>query len=181
MKRRDRTGRRTLIVLAAVFAILLVINVIQSAESAKPQRLPFERVYPTMDDDDIQAVRLRAPSTDTTFTISRAPDGTWISTDHEGTVNQVAAGNIARTIALLPYDRTVPQMGDLGDYGFESEGTMTLEVIMTSGETHGVLIGARAPSDTVYYALVDQRPEIYLLHRGAIDFLITQLRTPPVA
>src|SRR5690606_38740158 len=72
MKRRDRTGRRTLIVLAAVFAILLVINVIQSAESAKPQRLPFERVYPTMDDDDIQAVRLRAPSTDTTFTISRA-------------------------------------------------------------------------------------------------------------
>ena len=181
MRRSDRTGRRTLIGLAAVFAVLLVVNIIQSGESSKPRRLPFERVYPTMDDDDVQAVRLRAPSTNTTFTITRAPDGRWLTPDHEGTLDQNAAVVIARTIALLPYDRTVPQMGDLSDYGFESEGTMTLEAIMTSGETHGVLVGARAPSDSVYYALVDDRPEIYLIHRAAIDFLISQLRTPPVA
>jgi hypothetical protein len=170
-----------LLVLAAVFAVLLVITIIQTAESAKPQRLPFERVYPSMDDDDVQAVRLRAPDTDITFTISRAPDGTWMTPDHQGSLDQVVAANIARTIALLPYDRTVPQLGDLSDYGFESEGRMALEVVMRTGETHGVLIGARAPSGSVYYALVDERPEIYLLYRNAIDFLITQLRTPPVA
>ena len=181
MKRGDRTGRRTLIVLAAVFGVLLVVNIIQTAESAKPQRLPFERVYPTMDDDDVQAVRLRAPGTEIAFTISRAPDGTWLTTDHEGTLDQNAAVVIARTIALLPYDRTVPQIGDLSDYGFESEGTLALETVLTSGETHGVLVGARAPSGSVYYALVDDRPEIYLIHRAAIDFLISQLRTPPVA
>jgi hypothetical protein len=134
-----------------------------------------------MDDDDVQAVRLRAPSTNQTLTITRAADGTWITPDHEGVLNQNAAVVIARTFALLPYDRTVPQLGDLSDYGFQSEGTLSLEAVMISGETHGVLVGARAPSDSVYYALVDDRPEIYLIHRAAIDFLISQLRTPPVA
>lgn len=181
MRRGDRAGRRTLIVLAAVFAVLVVVNLIQTAESGKPQRLPFERVYPNMDDDDVQAVRLRDPSTDSTLTITRASDGTWLTTDHEGTLNQNSAAIIARTIALLPYDRTVPQIGDLSDYGFDPDGILALEAVLTSGETHGVLVGALAPSSTVYYALVDNRLEIYLLHRAAIDFLIIQLRTPPVA
>jgi hypothetical protein len=180
---RDRTGRRTLLLLAAVFAVLLVISLIQGAEATKPQRLPFERVYPDLTDSVVQAVRLRDPNTNATFTISRTLDGTWLSTDHEGTLDQVAATNIAKTIALLPYDRTlqIEQDADLRDFGFNPNGRLAVEAVLTSGETHGVLVGTLAPSNAVYYALVDARPEIYLLHRAAIDFLITQLRTPPVA
>jgi hypothetical protein len=183
MRKRDRTGRRTLSVLALVFAVLLIITVIQTAESTKPQPLPFQRVYPEIIDDNIQAVRLRDPNTDATFTISRAADGTWIAPNQTRTLNQNTAVLIARTVALLPYDRTLllPQASDLSDYGFNPNGMLAVEAVLMSGETHGVLVGTLAPSAAVYYALVDDRPEIYLLHRAAIDFLITQLRTPPVA
>lgn len=181
--RRDTTGRKMLLVLGGVFVILLVITLIQNSQQSDRDSLPFERVYPELTEADLQAIRLRSPDTNETFTISRALDGSWTATDHEGTLDQTAAATIARTIVLLPFDRTLAMVSDaaLEEYGFFADGRLSIEIVLTDGQTHAVLVGSRAPSEVVYYGLVDDRAEIYLLYRGAIDFLSQQLRTPPVA
>ena len=181
--RRDASGRRLLLVLLGVFALLLAVALYQNSQQASESSLPFERVYPDLTEADLQAVRLRNPESNETFTINRSGGGTWTSPDHEGALDQSVAASIARTIVLLPYDRTLPVVGDeaLSDYGFEADGRLSIEILRVDGGTHAVLVGSRAPSDVLYYGLVDDRAEIYLLHRGAVDFLSAQLRTPPVA
>jgi hypothetical protein len=166
-----------------VFVVLLAVTVYQNNQQANEDDLPFERVYPALTEADLQAIRLNNPVSNQTFTINRTPNGEWSAPDHQGTLDQSIARTIAQTIVLLPYDRTLPPASDqtLEDYGFTADGRLSIEILLTDGSTHAVLVGSRAPSDIVYYGLVDDRLEIYLLYRGAIDFLSQQLRTPPVA
>jgi hypothetical protein len=182
-EKRDASGRRLLLVLLAVFAVLLAVTVYQNRQQVSQSTLPFERVYPDLQEGDVQAIRLRNPESNETFTINRTLDGAWEAPDHQGTLDQTVAYTIAQTIVLLPYDRTLPPVADeeLAEYGFTADGRLSVEILLADGGTHAVLVGSRAPSDLVYYGLVDDRAEIYLLYRGAIDFLSQQLRTPPVA
>jgi hypothetical protein len=58
---------------------------------------------------------------------------------------------------------------------------ISVEFVQVDGTSHALAIGFRTPSETGYYALVDNRPEIYILERAPVDFLISVLRSPPVA
>lgn len=184
MRRRDRTGRRTLLVLAIIFIALVAITFLQSAQPEPEAALPFERVYDDITEQDIRAVRLRDPNTNSTFTISRNVDGTWSSPDLAGTLDQQTATLVARTIATLPYDSVLSITQDMNiiDYGFAPSGTLAIDIVLINNqEARGVIVGGLAPTNGIYYALVDDRQEIYFIYRGAIDFLIGVLRTPPVA
>jgi cytoskeletal protein RodZ len=183
LRRHDRSGRQTLLLLALVFVVLLTITIIQVVQTNTPQEIPFERVFNDLAESDIQAVRLRDPNSDNTFTISRSADDTWSSPDHEGELDQEVATLIARTISTLPYDRALPltQDTDLSEYGFSDVGVFAIDVVLVDGETHGLLVGSLAPSSTTYYVLADSREEIYPVYRGAIDFLVAQFTTPPLA
>ena len=182
-KRYDRSGRRTLLVLLVLFVVLFVILMLQILQTNRPQEIPFERVFDDFSESDIQAVRLHDPHAGSAFTISRTADGTWISPDHAGALDQEAATLIARTIIALPYDRTLPISDDtdLSVYGFAEVGVFAIDVTLISGNSHGLLIGNLAPSSTVYYGLVDDRDVIYPIYRGAIDFLVAQYTSPPLA
>jgi hypothetical protein len=85
-------------------------------------------------------------------------------------------------MALLPYVGIVTAAdADITLYGFQPEGILSLEIALADGATHAVAIGYRTPTASGYYAFVDDRPELYILDRAPIDYLISQLREPPVA
>ena len=115
------------------------------------------------------------------FLLNRTANGTWTAPEASGTLNTPVADLIARTMILLPYTGTTQAETDMSVYGFVPTAGLTVEFVLTDGTTHGIVVGFRNPTETGYYAAVDNRAEIYILERAAVDFLISVLRNPPIA
>lgn len=191
-KRRRSTRQRVsgyglLIGLGVVFVGLIALTLVQTQQIAArptPTLLPpeaaFQRVFPELAVLDLAAIRLRNPETGGSFTMQRSEvDGTWLNADTGEPMPADEATTIARTIALLPHSETIPleDSADLTPYGFLPLGIFSIEIVLLNEEAHFVVIGDLAPSDTAYFALVDERPEMYLLNRAAVDFLIQEYRS----
>lgn len=182
------TNRRGLIILAMVFVALAALLAIQNNQhpvgvTPTPTFITQNTVFNDFTVDSIQAVRLRSPETGKTFIISRTADNSWAAPESTGQLNLKEAAIIAATMVQLPYQRTLPLPAktDLSTYGFTPEGILSVEILLTNGHTHVVAVGYRTVSAESYYALVDDRSEMYLLQRPAIDYLISRLKNPPVA
>lgn len=176
-------SRRTLLILGIIFAGLLGLSLLQNylASRSQPQQeIVLERIFPEMTVLDIQAIRLQTPDGSREFTLNREVDGTWTAPGQEGALNAEAATAIARTIVLLPYQRTVPEVDNLSLYGFNPYGTLLIQVLLADGAQHGVAVGGLTPTGSSYYTLVDERLEVYLVERGPVDFLMNYLLSPPV-
>lgn len=181
-----KARRNGLIILLVVFAGLGLFTVLQQRQ--EPQvviptgAVPFYRVFPELAVLDIAGLRIRSPENEQTLTLVRGEDGNWQAPGTMGTLNTDAASAIARTMALLPYVAVVTAAdADTTLYGFQPEGILSLEIALVDGTDHVVAIGYRTPTEAGYYAFVDDRPELYVLDRAPIDYLISQLREPPVA
>ncbi|MBC7810456.1 MAG: hypothetical protein H7175_04880 [Burkholderiales bacterium] len=180
-------NRRTLFLFIVIFAALVIVAYLQTRPAPLPPATaaptPFlERIYPELAVLDIQAIRLENPTTGISFTISRAADGEWTAPDSEGVLDAQAATQIARTIALLPYQRTLELTDDtnLAEFGFEPNAQLFIQVVRVDGSANIVAVGALTASQAAYYALVDEREIIYLIESGPIRFLLNFLQTPPL-
>lgn len=182
---------RTLLVLAIVFVALVGVFFLQDQainQSATPVPSPeptamLRRVFPDLQLTRIQAIRMFFPDTEREFVIARSGDGTWSAPGTDGTLDQEAAGLIGGTMVLLPYRRvfSIEDNTNLAQYGFDPSGDLWLQFITTDGEEHIVAIGNPAQDETpTFYALVDDRKEIYLIERAPVDFLVRYFISPPV-
>jgi hypothetical protein len=183
--------RRTILALFLIFLVLLVITFLQLQprtlqglrSDATPEIMRLTSMGPELKMTvlDIQAIRLRDPNTNQEFTISRDQQGNWTAPNHPGRLDTQAASNIAKTIVLMPFRSVVPlpEKPDLKQYGF-SPGSFTIELVLRNRGVHAILFGSLSTSQDVYYTLVDDRPQVYLLERSPIEYLRDQLRTPPV-
>lgn len=179
-----------LFALLAIFLVLVAIRVVVSviqqrtAEDSEQYRTPiYDLVFTDFETADIQAIRLQSPNGERSFTIARAADGiSWIAPENEGVLDQNIANGIATTMILLPSFRAIPITDEINlvDYGFNPAGYMFITVLLVDGTSHIVAIGGMNIMETAYYALVDERPEIYVVERAAIAFLIAQLVETPI-
>lgn len=178
----DRGSRRTLVVLLAIFAALLLIGLIVSTREANApaEEYPFLRVFPAMDEFAIAALRLTEPASGLRLTMLRTETG-WETDAGDRMTAQAAL--VARTIAGLPYQQILPEpvRALLPSYGLGEDSTLRIEVVMQDGSTHAAVVGDLAPTGMTYYALADDRPGVLLLLRPAVDYLITALRNPPIS
>lgn len=140
------------------------------------------RIFPDLRVLDIQAIRLEDLSSGEVLTLVRDSDGTWTAPDLEGTLDETAASNIARTLVLLPYARSINILPDTEFEAYDLAPTPRLmfQILKTDGESHVIAIGGLLDSETAYYTLVDERDEIFQTERGAVDFLKNQIGTPPI-
>ncbi|MCB9452112.1 MAG: DUF4340 domain-containing protein [Anaerolineaceae bacterium] len=179
-------NRRTFFILLVIFAALVVVTIVQEQQLQQDftnsiSEMNLLRVFPGLAVLDIQALRLSSPAENQSFILSRDTSGQWIAPDSSGTLDTNAATTIARSIVLLTYQRTImPENDDLSVYGFGEQASFAVEILLTNGDGHALAVGGLNSTGSGYYALVDNDPEIYLVDRGALDFLITQLRTPPI-
>jgi hypothetical protein len=188
--------RRRLFVLLGIFILLLAAAFLQSRESAQrqptpppltadstttPTLPPLLRVFPEMTVLDIQAIRIEDPNSDDAITLFRDSSDNWTSPDFEGQLD-TAASDIARTIVLLPYSRSIniTSRTMLSDYGFEPNGQLFISLVMKNGEGHVLAVGALSETAPVYYALLDDRDEIFEVERGPVEFLRNFLLSPPL-
>ncbi len=181
------TNRRVVFVFLIVFVILAVLTVLQNQELAVPEVIPqptgtFKRVFPEMAVLDIQAIQIANPNTGDSFTISRSDEGIWTAPGSDGTLDATQATAIARSVVLMPYERTltVTDDTDLTEFGFNPNGLLFVGIVLVGGEQHVVAVGDLTATREEYYVLVDDRSEIYLVKRGPLDFLIQKFLEPPL-
>lgn len=180
-------NRRTLFLFIIIFAALVIVAYLQTRPAPPPPATavptPFlERIFPELAVLDIQAIRLEDPADGRVFTISRGPTGEWTAPDSEGVLDAGAATQIARTIALLPYQRTleITDETDLAEFGFDPNAQLFIQIVRMDGSANIVAVGGLTTSQVAYYSLVDEREELYLIESGPIRFLLDFLDTPPL-
>lgn len=188
-------NRRGLVVLLVIFMGLVGVYLLQQSQidqAVDTALAPTPTIdiqdfllFPETSVVDIVAVTLREPNTNATFTIVRAADGTWTAPDETGTLDADAATLVARTIVLTPFERVIEvpddASADYSQYGFRPNGELFIQFLLTDETAHVVAVGGLTGDRAFYYALVDERPGVYLVPRGPIDFLIQTLINPPVA
>jgi hypothetical protein len=195
-------NRRTLFILLIAFMALMAIALFQTRQSSAPgsEATLDPSMQPTvnpdqflssyiqlgktlgMNIDDITAIRLRSPQSQKTFTLSRDSAGNWTAPNNPGTLDLTTADNIAKTVVLLPYEKTIEVKPDtiLADFGFRPDGVFSIEILLRDNKSHAITIGDLNASEVSYYGLVDDKSLIYIMERRAIDYLWIQLRQPPV-
>jgi hypothetical protein len=186
-------NRRFIIILGVVFLGLVILTVWQNrpqspapsplAEEAPvtlPEQFIGEEINLTV--DTIQAIRLRNPLDGSSFIISRGAGTSWLSPEREGQLDQQMALNIARTVVIAPIERSEPiNIGDdLTQFGFNPEGNLSVEVLRNDGSGHVIAIGGLTANEVTYYALIDSLPRIFLINRGAVEYLRQQITNPPL-
>lgn len=179
-------NRRGLAILLAIFAALaLLVTLRRDDTSGLPATPPatgfFLRVFPDMGVLAIQSIRIEDPIRGDALTLTREPDGSWTALEVEWPFDQATATNIARTIVLLPYSRTIapPADGNLAQYGFRPGAQLSILIVLINGDEHFVAIGDPVQSGPDFYAVVDDRAEIYLIQRSPIDYLAEFLDVVP--
>ena len=197
-------NRRTLVVLAALFVVLLAAVILQEQVHAPahvddetavatvvltPAATPGDLtdlpvVFENFSVADIQTLRLAEPNGETSFTLERSADGSrWTAPDLDGELDVDTAQVIASTVTLLPYLEIVPtsEETNLTDYGFVTSNTtaIAVEITLLDGEQHVIFLGGLNPDGNGFYAIVDQREGFYVLDARPIEFLRQQLRNPP--
>jgi hypothetical protein len=188
MARRSFTS---LLIMAALFVVLFMLvwftrpnpqaalRTLNQASLTAVPTLSLVFPFPQLPVSALAAVRLQRPDGSVSFTLQRDAAGNWSAPDANGVLMAAGAEAIARTISLLPYQNTVRREGALDLYGLDSP-TMFVQIIRTDGGTHGIIIGGLSAGQNAYYALVDDRPEVYVMERGAVEFLIEALNNPPI-
>lgn len=184
---------RTVSVLAGIFVFLVVIFILQeqnhSEDSSQPlvpspaSTVTFQRIFPELAVLDLAAIRLFDPATEQDFTMARdGGTGEWEVLSHDGTLNAEMATLIARTVVLLPYRRSIAieEDADLAPYGFHPTGDFLIQFTTIDNQQHIVAIGAPVLDIPTFYGLVDDRPEVYLIERAAVDFLLENFVNPPL-
>lgn len=191
------TRSRNLLLLVILFAVLLAAALLQGSPTSQVQMPPTAtitttpdplssgtllRIFPDLAVLDIQGIRLQDPNTEQSLTLARDAEGNWTAPDQQGQLDTDAASAIARTIVLLPYGRSINITAQtrLEDYGFAPNGKLFISIITRSGENHVVAVGDLAQDVPVYFALVDERDEIFQVERGAVDYLTNFLLSPPI-
>jgi hypothetical protein len=181
-------NRKVLAVLVLVLIALAVITFLQSRQPApaapeSAQYISFVGRDLNMTVLDIQAIRLRDPQSNQSFTINRDATGNWTAPGNEGRLDTATASNIAKTIVIMPYKQmvTLGDNADLTQYGFRPDGVLSVEIVLANSSTgHVIAVGGLAPDGLAYYVLVDDKPDLYLMEHSAVDFLRSQLNKPPL-
>jgi hypothetical protein len=89
---------------------------------------------------------------------------------------------MVKSVVLMFYRNTLPITAStrLEEFGFNPEGILSIEVALANNQGHGIAIGNQTPTGDGYYAIADNQPQIYVLERGAVDYLLYQLSNPPL-
>lgn len=193
--RRRNTGLLLLLVAFVGMALLVTmqdqggVGLATPVVPTAPPATPVPELFPGVTAEAIAAVRLQDPNTDRRLTLSRDADGRWFSSEYEGQpIDQGTARDIVRTLVIMPVLRTfdLPESTDLTQYGFLPTGAFFfVQFVTVDGAEHFIVVGNPADDDPLvtvpaFYALVDDRPAMYLLRQDALFWLAQHLDNPPL-
>jgi hypothetical protein len=146
------------------------------ATLARPSYPPIFPV-PSMPVREIQAIRIQDQAD--TFVMARGGNGEWTTPNLSGPLDPTRAYQLALTISIMGYIQTIPNTNNPADFGFDLP-LMQIQILKSDQTTHGILIGAVTADGAGVYALIDDRPDVYVLDRSPLEYLFAVLDQQPI-
>jgi hypothetical protein len=105
--------------------------------------------------------------------------GSWAVTAPEaGPADQLAVANQVATLGSLTYATEITSTTDLAPYQVLSP-TIQISVTLANGTTYRLDVGAPAPINSSYYAVVNGQAPLYTVYSSTLASYLTLLDTPP--
>ncbi len=171
------SGRRLLALIGLLVVIgVLVIQRLPELPFGRPDEKPL---FPDLAAIELASINLYNPINGAVMTITRGSDGIWIREETGEIIDPNEADLLAQTIVMLSYREVVPMSAEspLAPEGFDPTTRMFIEFLEVDGTHHRIAIGNVLVNRTEgFYAAVDQQALLYVVPRGAVDYLINTLR-----
>ena len=181
-----KSERKTLYSLMGLFASLGVLVFLQTriltppSPTSNPASTPIVSLIRLYDwsPDALQALSLEVRDI-APLQLQRQGE-LWISPLSDQSINQQAVQDVAFTLSELPvidvFDGIEPDR--YGEFGLSRvDYLMIIQLVLQDGTPHALIVGQRTSDEQGYYAIVDDRPQVYVLGRGAIEFLAFAVRS----
>jgi hypothetical protein len=174
--------RNSVFVLLGIFIALLALVALQSLRpnttDTKEQGIP-NRLF-AWNADQLQAFSIRDPYTNATLSFQRDDKDHWEFVElPEAIPDQEGVERIAITVSVLPYLEVLTEVTpeDYPDFGLtQTDAFLIIVALLKNGEEHTVIVGDVASGNVSHYALVDDRPEVYVLDARPIAFLVSIMK-----
>lgn len=175
-RRMSGRGRLAVVALVIVIGVLFIIRPTPEPPFAKEDEQP---IFPDMAAVELVSMNIFDAINGAAMTITRDSNGVWFQEETGEAFDAREASLMAETLVMLSYRDVIPLEPDspLEPYGFDPSAQFFIEFLEADGTPHAVALGDVLPDRTKgYYALVDDRPAIYVIPRGAVDYLIQLLQ-----
>lgn len=183
MKKQKKQQYAGILALLGVFVVLSGLALWQGRVLSTPQPTPTpgadprdtQTVFAGWTSGQIIALRLDDPRNALDLSLTRNDEGVWEFVNLPAEVDQTIANQIAKTVTYMPYTDIFGNVSEdaYTEFGLDESGVWLLvQVILADDSQHALAVGRRAAvAGGGYYALVDELPNVYVLNRGAVDYL----------
>lgn len=177
--------QRTLIILGAVLALVLIIGIAQTALQNQPELEPtptpneMVTLFSGWGPKNVFAVNIYEPVAQVGLTVTRNNSGLWELVEFSGMLSQEEGDLVASTMAVFPVLRSLGtiEANRFDEYGLvQTDLTMILSVILKDGTEHSIAVGDLNATSDGFYALVDEDPTLYVVDARPIAYFTTLLR-----
>ncbi|QPC80701.1 hypothetical protein G4Y79_13365 [Phototrophicus methaneseepsis] len=178
--------QRMLIILVVVFGMILLVGALQNTILSQPIATPTAdasvQITPVFEGwgvDNVYAIQIYDPVAQLGLTITRTNDDLWQLVEFGGLLTQEEGNLAAASVALFPVVRILEEIGTdrYDEFGLTQDDlTMLVSVILKDGNEHSVAVGDLTANGDSFYALVDDRPNLYIVNEGPVSFFTVLLR-----
>ena len=111
------------------------------------------------EEDEVTA--LKVSNENGNFELTKNEDGTWIlKSDETVNIDQDTVDSMVELVSTITSDKVVDGADSLSDYGLD-EPSITIEITLSDGSAHNIILGDYNSAAYTYYLMVDDISTIY--------------------
>lgn len=179
--------QRMFIILVVILGVVMIAGALQSVLMNRPSseapvnqdEATINRVFDGWGANNVFAIQIYDPVAQVGLTITRNNEDLWQLVEFSGLLTQEEGDLAAASMAYFPQVRTLEEIepDNYADFGLTQDDlTMLVSVILKDGSEHSVAVGDLTAAGDSFYALVDERPNLYIIEAGPVAFYTQLLR-----
>lgn len=190
-----KQNRTTLLLLVGIFALMIGLLVMQSAQNQTIAPTPINEIlseneiqlgngllFPDISAEEIVLINILDPVLDSQVTVARTNNGDWraVSDDTRQT-DQDYANSLAITLENIPYTVRIgsSEDGNFSNYGLnEHDALIVVTAVLENESWYTFLVGNPVSTDNTnrgFYTVVGDSEEIFIVPPEPILYLVQYL------
>lgn len=190
-----KQNRTTLLLLVGIFALMIGLLVMQSAQNETTAPTPINEIlseneiqlgngllFPDVSAEEIVLINILDPVLDSQVTVARTNNGDWrVVSDDTRQTDQDYANSLAITLENIPYTVRIgsSEDGNFSTYGLnEQDALIVVTAVLENESWYTFLVGNPVSTDNTnrgFYTVVGDSEEIFIVPPEPILYLVQYL------
>lgn len=171
--------RNTLILVVLLALLGAYVYFVEIKGEAGKEATPTPSAVQVFDLEEDEVTGLTVTGPEGTTRLRRDAGGEWqMEAPSQEPADDIRVGALSSTLARLSATRALTDVTDLEPFGLAAP-SWTVEVVLSSGETHRLQIGDQNPAGGSYYIKKEGDPAIYLVYASTVQSLQRLVTDPP--